>query len=246
MNQIRSIFITYGSRAAALACLCLGLGLGLPVRADTPAAALDATRQWVDTALGAQGNAELGGLRMEVVLGNLDTRLQLATCARIEPYLPAGSRLWGKTRIGLRCVEGAVHWNVFLPVTVKAWGQAWVLKSGAVPGASLNESDAMQAEVDWAADNSPVLARLDQWVGQHLAYPVAAGMPLRQSMIRPAQAFAAGAPVRITAQGAGFQISTQGQSVGPGVLGQSVRVKTEAGTVLTGTVLDAHTVVVNY
>ena len=32
---------------------------------------------------------------MEVSVGTLDSRLRLAPCSRVEPYLPAGSRLWG-------------------------------------------------------------------------------------------------------------------------------------------------------
>lgn len=84
--------------------------------------------QWVQSAIG-QGGA--GGdealqslpLRMEVHVGKLDARLQLAPCNQVEPYLPAGSKLWGRTRDGLRCIEpGARPWNVFLPVTVQAWG----------------------------------------------------------------------------------------------------------------------------
>ena len=64
-----------------------------------------------------QDNTEAGKnklpLRMEVQMGQLDSRLRLAACAKVEPYLPAGSRLWGRTRLGLRCVQGSVPWNVF-------------------------------------------------------------------------------------------------------------------------------------
>jgi len=222
--------------------------MGLSVHGYAAGAAdmLEMTQQWVNTTVSSANAADTSGLRMEVNVGALDPRLKLAPCSRVEPYVPVNTRLWGKTRIGLRCLEGAVHWNVFLPITIKAWGNAWVLKSNAAPGTTLRETDAMLAEVDWATDNSPVLSRPDQWVGQTLAYAVVAGQALRQSMVRAAQAFSAGAVVKIVAQGAGFEISTQGQAVGPGVLGQTVRVKTETGNVVLGTVLDAHTVVVSF
>ena len=64
----------------------------------------------------------------------------------------------GAHRLGLRCVEGSSAWNVFLPVTIKAWGPAWVLTGNVAPGAVLTANDAAQAEVDWAADAAPVLA----------------------------------------------------------------------------------------
>ena len=38
---------------------------------------------------------------------------------QVEPYLPNNMRLWGKSRIGLRCTGGPTRWNVYLPITVK-------------------------------------------------------------------------------------------------------------------------------
>jgi flagella basal body P-ring formation protein FlgA len=179
---------------------------------------------------------------MEVSLGQLDSRLHLAPCARIEPYLPVNTQLWGKTRIGLRCLQGSTRWNVFLPVTVKAFGPAWVLRGAVLPGSTLKVQDAMAAEVDWASDASPVLADPALWVGQVAAYPLLAGQPLRQVMLRPAQAFAAGAAIRILTQGAGFSVSSDGQALSNGVVGQLARVRTEAGRVISGVVLDGRTV----
>ena len=34
-------------------------------------------------------------------MGSLDPRLKLAPCNQVEPHLPAGTRLWGRSRIGL-------------------------------------------------------------------------------------------------------------------------------------------------
>jgi flagella basal body P-ring formation protein FlgA len=42
--------------------------------------------------------------RAEISIGTLDPRLQLAPCARIEPYLLPGTRLWGRTSNGERCL----------------------------------------------------------------------------------------------------------------------------------------------
>lgn len=107
-----------------------------------PAAELGAlTQRWLDDAL-TRNQAPGATLRMEVSVGTLDSRLRLAPCSRVEPYLPAGSRLWGRTRLGLRCVEGSSAWNVFLPVTIKAWGPAWVLTGNVAPGAVLTSNDA--------------------------------------------------------------------------------------------------------
>lgn len=203
---------------------------------------VESTQRWLDTALGAAGAGLDKTLKMQVSIGALDSRLRLAPCARVEPYLPPGTRLWGKTRLGLRCLEGAVKWNVFLPVTVKALGSAWVVKGNLSPGTVLTESDAMLAEVDWAEDNSPVVIDPSQWIGQVASRALTSGQVLRQSSLKPAQVFQAGASVRVMAQGAGFQVVSDGQAVMAGAIGQMVRVRMENGRTLSGVVLDARTV----
>ena len=203
---------------------------------------LGVTQHWVDHALRSAASSERSPLRMEVSLGNLDSRLRLAPCAQIEPYMPANTRLWGKTRVGLRCLKGASHWNVFLPVTVKAFGAAWVLRDALPPGSTIKAEDAIEAEVDWASEPSPIIGNATQWIGQVSAYALSAGQALRQSMVKPPQVFQAGAPVRILAQGPGFSVSSDGQALNAGVVGQSARVRTEGGRVVSGVVLDTHTV----
>ncbi|RYY72529.1 MAG: flagellar biosynthesis protein FlgA, partial [Comamonadaceae bacterium] len=114
-----------------------------------------ATQQWLDDAVAKAQSASASPLRMEVSVGSLDGRLRLAPCTHVEPYIPVGMRLWGRTRLGLRCTDGGGRWNVFLPVTVKAFGPAWVLRDNVVAGAVLTAADAVEAEADWAAEASP-------------------------------------------------------------------------------------------
>lgn len=175
-------------------------------------------------------------LRMQVEVGALDPRLQLAPCARVEPYLPPGSRLWGRTRLGLRCVQGRVAWNVFLPVTVRAFGPAWVLRSNIPNGAVLRAEDAVEAEVDWAAEPATVLAKPELWVGQTAARTLMAGQTLRQTMVRPPELFGAGAQVKVLAQGPGYAVTADGQALSAGGAGQTVRVRMANGRIVSGVV----------
>jgi flagella basal body P-ring formation protein FlgA len=179
---------------------------------------------------------------MEVSIGALDPRLRLAPCARVEPYLPTGARLWGRTRLGLRCVEGATAWNVFLPVTVKAFGPAWVLTGPVAPGTALTASDATEAEVDWAAEAGPVMANPEMWLGQVAARQLVAGQALRQPMVRAPQLFRAGAQVRVLAQGPGYAVATAGQAMSSGSAGQTVRIRMDNGRIVSGTVAENGTI----
>jgi flagella basal body P-ring formation protein FlgA len=184
-------------------------------------------------------------IQMSVTVGQIDTRLQLAPCRQIEPSLPAGSRLWGKTRVALRCVDGVAKWQVFLPVQVKAVGPAWVVRRDVPAGATLSDDDLMMSEVDWAEDPSPVVTHPQIWATQVTARALTTGQTLRQNLLRPAQVFQAGSLVRVMAQGGGFQVSADGQALSAGILGQAVRVKMDNGRVMTGTVIDARTVKVD-
>ena len=200
------------------------------------------TQQWLDNAVSSSLPAGASPLRMEITVGALDSRLRLAPCSRVEPYLPPGTRLWGNTRLGLRCLEGSAKWNVFLPVTIKAYGQAWVVKGQVSAGAALTQDDVMEAEVDWAEQREAIISNPDQWLGQVANRMLSSGQALRQGMIRPAQVFRAGAQVRVLAQGAGFEITSDGQALSAGVVGQPARVKLGNGHVMSGEVVDSRTV----
>ncbi|MEP7100291.1 MAG: flagellar basal body P-ring formation chaperone FlgA [Burkholderiales bacterium] len=172
--------------------------------------------------------------RVEVTVGQLDPRLRLAPCQRVEPYVPDGMRMWGKSRIGLRCVQGTTKWNVYLPITVKVFGSALVATSGLSSGSVLTAADLSVAEVDLAEDNSAPITKSELAVGRTLARTLKAGQGLRQSHLKARQWFAAGETVTVLAQGEGFSVAGEAQALNPGIEGQPVRVRTENGRVLTG------------
>lgn len=214
-----------------------------------PPQALRAVAQaWVDSVLSDPSHLAVGrpvdaeGLRIQAQVGEPDARLRLAACAQVEPYLLPNTRLWGKSRVGLRCLQGPVRWNIVLPLTVQAFGPAWVLRDAVLPGTPLQTEHAMQAEVDWAQQTGAVLTEPEQWLGRVVARPLSAGHTLRSNDLRAAQAFAAGTQVRVLVQGPGFSVASSGQALGAGVLGQTVRVRMDNGRVLSAEVLDAQTV----
>lgn len=230
-------------RRAGLWCAGLLWAAGLHAQGGATEPALHAlTQRWVDQAISAAQGTTAAPLRMEVTVGALDSRLRLAPCAQVEPYLPGGTRLWGRTRLGLRCLDAGVRWNVYLPVTIQAFGPAWVVKGNVAAGAVLTAADLIEAEVDWAQESAAIVSDPAAWLGQVAVRSLSTGQALRQGMFRPAQVFAAGTQVRVVAQGVGFQITSDGQALSAGVVGQATRVKMDNGRIMSATVLDLRTV----
>jgi len=217
--------------------LVVAVGLAasaLPANAEDAAPRLDATlvEQVRSLAVGKPG--EPGAPRVEVVVGQLDPRLHLAPCERIEPYLPPNARMWGRSRIGLRCTRGPVAWNVYLPITVKAWGRALVMPTGAQAGSVVEESELDEADVDLAEEASPVVIDRRLIAGHTLTQSLRPGQAIRQAHLKARQWFAAGDSVRVVAVGAGFTTESVGQAVTHGIEGQPARVRIESGAVVTG------------
>lgn len=180
-------------------------------------------------------NGTGGPLRFDVTVGALDSRLKLAACQRIEPYLPAGTRLWGKSRIGLRCTQGERPWNVYLPITVHVYGQTLVASQPLMLGSTVQSGDLTFAEVDLAEDNSPAIVNEALAIGRVLTRSLVAGQSIRQADLRARQWFAAGDTVKVMARGKGFSVSGSGTALSPGLDGQSARVRTDSGQIITGT-----------
>lgn len=173
--------------------------------------------------------------RVEVSAGPLDARLRLAPCGRVEIYWPAGHRPWGRTRVGLRCAQGPVAWNVTAPLTVQVWAPALVTTQPLPTGALLEERHLRIGEADWAERDAPVMLSASALLGRALARPIAAGSAVRADDLKRRQWFAAGDVVRLQAIGPGFSVGGEGTAMTPGIEGQTVRVRTESGRVVSGT-----------
>jgi flagella basal body P-ring formation protein FlgA len=165
------------------------------------------------------------GARVQVLPGALDPRLNLAACARVQPQLPAGVPAWGRTRVGLRCTEGPVRWNVFLPVTVQVWAPAAVPTVALGAGARLEAAQFTMGVADWASAAAPPLVDAAALQGRVLARAVPAGQPVRAADLQARQWFAAGDVVRVVTNGAGFSITAEGRALAAGIEGQAVRVR---------------------
>ena len=170
------------------------------------------------------------GVRVDVKVGKLDPRLKLAPCQHIDAYLPPGLPVWGATRMGLRCTQGAKAVERVDPdpgqrlraghgASRRRWPPAPCSTPASWPRPRWTSRP--RPARPWPTRCWPSAAR---W-----AAASAAGATLRQTDLKARQFFAAGETVRVTALGPGWQVVTEGQAVGAGIEGQNVRVRTEGG-----------------
>lgn len=216
-------------RRTASRALAAFAAIAAPAAASPPSPpATDPVRAFVERQLPA------GAGRVSVEVGQLDPRLQLAPCARIEPHLLPGTRLWGRSAIGVRCVEGA-RWSVALPVTVTVHGPALVATEAIAAGAQPQPGAVRLQEVELTREPGTPVTDPAQLVGRALTRAVPAGTVLRAEHLRIVPTVAAGDPVRVRLVGQGFAIQTDGQVLAAAADGQTVRVRTDGGRVLGGT-----------
>lgn len=172
--------------------------------------------------------------RVEVSIGSPDSRLTLAPCANMQPFIPTGARLWGRTTLGVRCVGGPT-WQVFLPANIKVFGQAPVASRALNAGDSLTDADVRYDEVELSRFPMGALADMAHVADKQLARPVSAGQPLLRDQFRARQVVAQGDDVKLVYTGPGFAVSTQARALSGATEGQNVRVVTDSGKTLSGT-----------
>jgi flagella basal body P-ring formation protein FlgA len=234
--------------ALALAALVASpAGLAQAVRPDSSERMAATGEARLDERLKLFVDRETAGLggRVEVSVGELHPGVQLAACAKIELFVPHGSRLWGRTAIGARCTEGAA-WQVFLPVTVRVFAPVLVGARSIAVGETVAEADVRVEEIDLTREPAGLLNDLAHVRDTVAARPIQPGLPLRADHLRRRPVVIAGDPVRLLYRGDQFQVMAEGKALGAAAEGQSVRVQTESGRVLTGIAQASRTVEIRY
>lgn len=167
-------------------------------------------------------------------VGQLDTRTQLSACAAFEPFLPPGSKLWGKATVGVRCL-GPSAWTVYIPVQVQVSGN-YLLAARAMPaGHLLGAGDIVMRNGDLGTLPATIVTDERQAIGKTMKFGIAAGQPLRADQLIAPWVVQQGQNVRTVANGPGFSVSSEGRALNNASEGQRVQVRTPSGQTVSGT-----------
>jgi len=208
----------------AIAGLAAQLVAGSAVAADQ----LTAT---VEQYLRAQTRGLPG--KVNVGVGRLDPRLQLAPCSAFETFLPAGTQLWGKATVGVRCL-GPANWTIYMPVEIRVIADYVVTARALNPGQPLDTGDLAVQRGDLTQLPTGVLTQREQAVGKTLRNALGGGQPVRSDMLIAPYVVQQGQDVRLITHGRGFSATNEGKALNNAAEGQIARARTANGQTVSG------------
>lgn len=171
--------------------------------------------------------------QVSVSFGAVDSRLNLPACQALEPFVPAGGRLWGQGSVGVRC-NGQTPWTIYVAVSVKVMANVVHAVRPLAQGQAVGAADIALQKADLAQLPAGILTEPAQAVGKILVSSIAPGQPLRQDTLRSPPVILQGQTVKLLAQGRGFSVSSEGKALAAATEGQVVQVRIQSGQTISG------------
>jgi flagella basal body P-ring formation protein FlgA len=166
-------------------------------------------------------------------VGTLDPRTQLAPCSAMEPFTLPGSRLWGKSTVGVRCL-GPANWTVYVPVQIRITGSYVVTVRPLAAGQPLTATDLAVRQGDLTNMPPSVLSDPEQGIGKTLRNGLGSGQPVRSDILIAPFVVQQGQDVRLISKGPGFAVSNEGKALNNASEGQVARARTGNGQTVSG------------
>ena len=224
MRPMKNFFLLLLSLAAAIA-------LGNSASADTTRAPQSHAQIRNAAALFVQQQTAALPGKVSYQIDEIDRRIALPACAKLEAFLPSGSQLIGKTSIGVRCNE-TNGWSIFIPVQIRVSLNLLVSARQLSVGYTLQEQDLATQTME--TSKATGFTDPKQVIGKVLRYGITAGQILREDMLRQPYSVTQGQIVQLAAQGNGFSIRSEGVALNNAGEGQTVQVRVGAGRVISG------------
>jgi len=160
-------------------------------------------------------------------------------CDQMEAFL-AGNGLQPRTSVGIRCLAPR-PWTTYLQVSVQIIGPYFVAGHAIQRGEALSQDDLETREGDLLRNRRLVgdPGRVLGWIATR---NIRAGSAIESSALRDPNAVQRGQQVRTVARGPGFVATSEGVAMDSGGPGTQIQVRTPKGQIITGTVIDGHTV----
>lgn len=195
--------------------------------ADGNGAAVRAAQAFVVAATRQYGDA------VKVTVQAPAAGVKLPPCFRHELFVPAGSRLWGKTRVGVKCDQPG-SWTAYLAVTVSVTGRYLVSARKINRGQTMTVGDFVTKVGDLTELPATVLTDPQRVLGQRARVSLAARQALRADHLQQIPVIRQGERVRVIARGSGFSAAAEGVALNNAGAGEPIKVRIANGKTLHG------------
>jgi flagella basal body P-ring formation protein FlgA len=170
--------------------------------------------------------------KVQIAMGKLDVS-RLPACTAHEAFAPPGTRLSGKTHIGVRCL-GPNVWSVLVPVHIAISGNYVTTARPLVAGQPITAADITTATGDLSNLPTGVLSDPQMAIGKTLRNSLGVGQPLRGDQLLAPLVIRQGQTVRVVSAGPGFAVSAEGKAMNNAAEGQLAQVRMNSGQTISG------------
>jgi len=171
-----------------------------------------------------------------ITVNAFDPRMNLPACGAPEAFLPPGSRLWGRTNVGIRCSvsNGGSNWTVYIAASIRLQGEYLAAAQPIMAGQPITAANLIKVRGELTALPQSVLTDPSHAVGKITTLSLPPGAPLRAELLRAQRAIQQGQTIKLVSGGPGFKVSSEGRAMSNGVEGQLVQVSTAGGQMISG------------
>ena len=164
------------------------------------------------------------GLKPEIKVGKLDSRLKLKKCNKsLRAFLPKGSRELGKTTIGVKCA-GSHPWSLHVPVTISLYKNVVVSSRTLRKGDVITAGDVKLSKHNIADLSYGYFVEKKSGVGMKVKRRAVAGTVLTPSMLKKPLVISRGQRVAIMAQSGRMEVRMMGKALNNGAIGDRIKV----------------------
>ena len=168
---------------------------------------------------------------------SIDTPLSgdLPPCDALEPFLPSGSRLWGRVSVGVRC-NASQPWTRYVQAYIAVIGTYHVATRQIEAGQILFPADTAAREADLTTLPASVIVDSTQLGGMVALNRITLGAPIRRELLRGMSIVQQGQTIKVATRGPGFVVSTEGKAMTSAATGALLQVKIQGGQLISGIV----------
>ena len=228
------------TKSKTLLTVCLALACSTTSITGNSLAATNGSGPSQDTAqlrqvaldfLTLQASGQSG--QVQVSVGEVDKRLNLQACDSLSPYLPPGSKPWGKITLAVRCLAPS-PWLVYIQANVQVTADYYVAANSLVQGQVISMADLSKVKGDISKLPAGVITTPEQAIGKSMQVSIPSGSVLRLDALKSPAVVQQGQSVRVISNGPGFQVTTDAIALNNAADGQIAKARTNSGQTISG------------